>query len=329
MVRLSTFYISLALGIMVYSVSIQAKPHEASVHSLEDAVPFQCLLNIPMGISPAEVKTILAGCRGISITDGDDINIASYIDISEYKGQVIYTLYLSKYTEGSYWLDLLKFSFFQGKLHSISGDKQLDAVQTKQILTEYETKLGKSKIKKNLRWFMEHEIPVKSNVWNLSNKSITLDPYDGVPVQFIIQNDSISNIVNDILNYYFEIEVFTFGGYDKKQKQSMSQWITETNQIPNISTYCEGIGKVNIRGKGTDLTFRITCENGTVVFEKSGVNVKGTTPILKKGEFPDSCESKEYTDSNGTVHSSHYIVTVSKKGHTLFTGSIHRDECLD
>jgi len=329
MVKFCTLYISLVFGIIVYSGSIHAKPHKASALSLESAIPFQCLLNIPMGISPAEVKTILAGCRGIVITDGDDVNITSTIDISEYKGQVIYTLHVTQYTEGSFWLDFLTFSFFQGKLHSISGEKKLDVDLSKQILTEYEAKLGKSKIKRNLRGFMGNEFHVKSNVWTLGNKSITLDPYDGVPVQFIIQNDSISNIVNDILGTYFDVEVYTYGGYDEKQKQSLSQWRVETNQISNISTYCEGIGKINMKGKGTDLTFRITCENGKVAFEKNGINIKGTTPILKKGEFPDSCEWKDYTDSNGTVYSSHYLVTVSKKGHILFTGSIHRDECLD
>lgn len=330
MVRLSTIYISLVFGIIVYSSSIQAKPHQASAPSLEDAIPFQCLLNIPMGSSPAEVKAILAGCRGVAITDGDGVNITSTIDISEYKGQVIYTLNVTKYTEGSFWLDFLTFSFFQGKLHSISGEKTLDVDLSKQILTEYEVKLGKSKVKKNLRGNMSGEVfHVKSNVWTLSNKSITLDPYDDDALQFIIQNDSISNIVNDILETYVDVEVYKYGGYDKKEKQSLSQWNVETNQIPNISTYCEGIGKINMKGKGTDLTFRITCENGKVAFEKSRVNIKGTTPILKKGEFPDSCEWKDYTDSNGTVYSSHYLVTVSKKGHILFTGSIHRDECLD
>ena len=330
MVKFCTLYISLALGIILCTGSIQAKPHEANVPLLEDAIPFQCLLNIPMGISPAEVKTILAGCSGIAITDGDDVNITSTIDISEYKGQVIYTLNLSRYTEGSYWLDYLKFSFFQGKLHSISGEKTLDADVTKRILTEYEAKLGKSKIKKNLRGFMGNDFHIKSNVWNLSNKSITLDPYDGVPVQFIIQNDSISNIVNDIVKTYVEVEVYTYDGYDKKKKLNIRDWYSENpEQIEGFTTQCEGIGKIALKGKGKGLTFRIQCENGNTVFEKKDINV-GSKSNTVLTNFPENCEEKVMRkEVDQDIYGALFYLIVLKNEHEIYKGEITRLDCME
>ena len=339
MVRLSTIYISLALGIMVYSVSIQAKPHEASVHSLEEAIPFQCLLNIPMGSSPAEVKRHLSNCQSVILFDINDQRMSKGLDVSSYTNEVLYDIEISTYSEGQDSLRQLIFSFFKGGLYSIEGIKfsedEMDEERTKDIVSQFQEQYGKPKLITKTVYWQTEKWKEKTPTWKIGSKSLSFDTYPSPPEAYlIIKDDSISKIVNDIRSSSVDIEVLTYQGSDPKEKQTPSPWNytdSEGNSYgkPRISTYCEGVGSINLKGKATGLTFTITCDNGTVVFEKNGINIKGKSQILKKGEFPDSCEWKDYTDSNGTVYSSHYLVTVSKKGHILFTGSIHRDECLD
>ena len=119
MVKLSTFYISLALGILAYSGSIQAKPHVASVPSLEDAIPFQCLLNIPMGISPGELKYHLESCENSRFIEYSGKDVTDSINISdiEANGQLMNGTY---YIEGNDTISDLFFNFLDKKLYSIS-----------------------------------------------------------------------------------------------------------------------------------------------------------------------------------------------------------------
>jgi hypothetical protein len=304
----------------------------------DESIAFKCLLNIPMGISPAELKTYFSGCNGVTFTNYENgtESITSNIDISEYAGQVIYNLSFTKYKEYIDSLNYTSFSFFQGKLHSVTSYKYLDDVRNKEILSEYERKFGSSKVKKNKRYFMDHPFYVKSNVWVINGKSIILDPADVLEgVQFIIQNDSLTRVVDGITNSEVNVEVFTYSGSDPKEKQYISSWAYSDDEgkyfrNPKITTYCEGVGNINLKGKATGLTCTITCDDGTVVFEKSGINIKGKTTILKKDQFPDKCESKDYSnDPNNPTNSTHYILTISKMGHTLFKGDIFRDECMD
>ena len=113
MVKFCTFYISLALGIILCTGSIQAKPHEASTPSLEDAVPFQCLLNIPMGSSPAEVKRHLSNCQSVKLYDINDQNMSQGLDLSSFMNQVFYDVVIQTYSEGQDSLQFLIFSFFK------------------------------------------------------------------------------------------------------------------------------------------------------------------------------------------------------------------------
>ena len=339
MVKLSTFCISLALGIILCTDSIQAKPHEASVPSLEDAIPFQCLLNIPMGSSPAEVKRHLSNCQSVKLYEVNDQNMSQGLDLSSFMNQVLYDVVIQTYSEGQDSLQYLSFSFFKGGMYSIEGIKYFDAEteedKTKDIASQFQEQFGNPKLMTKTVYWQTEKWKEKTPTWKIGAKTLTFDTYPSPPEAYlIIKDDSISKIVNDIRNSSVDIEVLTYQGSDPKKKQTPSPWSysdAEGNSYgkPRITTYCEDVGNINLKGKASGLTFTITCDDGTVVFEKNGINIKGTTTILRKGEFPNSCESKDYTDSNWTVHSSHYIVTVSKKGHTLFTGSIHRNECLD
>ena len=68
----------------------------------------------------------------------------------------------------------------------------------------------------------------------------------------------------------------------------------------------------------------------SVVFEKTGINVKGKATILKKNQFPEKCESKDDSnDPDNPTYSTHYKITISKLGHPLFEGNIFRDDCND
>lgn len=335
-------FVRICLGIMcgtlIMITSMESRGLKNNLSIQDESIAFKCLLNIPMGISPAELKTYFSGCNGVTFTNYENgtESITSNIDISGYNGQVIYSIFVHSYKESNDSLEKVSFSFFQGKLHSITSYKYLDDVRSKEILSEYERKFGVSKVKKNKRYFMDHPFSVKSNVWVINGKSIILDPADVLEgVQFIIQNDSLTKVVDQIRNSEVDAEVFTYSGYDPKEKQSISSWAYSDDEgnyygKPRIRTYCEGVGNINLKGKTSGLRFTITCDDGTVVFEKNGINVKGKATILKKDQFPNKCESKDYSnDPDNPTYSTHYKITISKLGHPLFEGNIFRDECND
>jgi len=325
---------------MIYSGSIQAKPHESSAPSLEDDIPFQCLLNIPMGISPADVKRLLSNCQNVKLYDVNDQNMSQGLDLSSYINQVLYNVGIQTYSEGQDSLQYLTFSFFKGALYSIEGRKysedEMEEERTKDIVSQFQEQFGKPKFIAKTVYWQTSKWKEKTPTWKIGSKTLSFDTYT-VPSDgyFIIKDDSIFMIVDEIRNSAVDIEVFTYSGSDPKQKQYISSWAYTDGEgksysNPEITTYCEGVGNINLKGKASGLTFTITCDDGTVVFEKTGINVKGKATILKKNQFPDKCESKDHSyDPNNPTYSTHYKITISKLGHPLFEGNIFRDECND
>jgi hypothetical protein len=299
----------------------------------KESSAFQCLLNIPMGISPGELNEYLAKCPNLKMYDYVDNTIITQLYISSYNNQTLFNTTCALLKDGKDSLSEVYFYFYKGKLYEVSGVKQFDNNRSSFIASQISNLYGKPTKKKNLRNFMGNEFYLYSQYWRYGNSSITLDDDREVSHMLIIQNDSISKIVNDIYASYVDVEVFTYYGYDTKEKQSISPWErinNDPNDIPSIRTYCEGIGKINLKGKAKGLTFTLACEDGTIVFEKTGVTVKGKTTILSKNEFPENCESKDYSnDQDNPAYSTHYTLTVSKLGHQLFVGKFFRDDCMD
>ena len=329
-------------GLLIMITSMESRGLKNNLSIQDESIAFKCLLNIPMGISPTELKTYFSGCNGVKFTSNyiGEERISSNIDISDYEEQAIYNLIFTKYEENIDSLNDVSFSFFQGRLYSIDCYKYLDEKRSKEILSEYEKRFGVSKIKKNIRYFtdesegLDHEFHVKSNIWVINGTSITFDPADVYEeVKFIIQNDSITKVVNEILNTNVEVQVARYSLRDPKMKQTIGEWQGDQGNLLQIP-FCVGIGSIKLKGKGSDLTFTIVCENGVVVFEKKGIVLKGSTQILKKDEFPepDLCASSEMdgaTSNNYILTSTNYTLRVSKKGHILFSGNILREECQD
>lgn len=329
-------------GLLIMITPMESRGLKNNLSIQDESIAFKCLLNIPMGISPAELKTYFSGCSGVKFTSnysGEEI-ISSNIDISGYDGEVIYDLILTKYKENTDSLSDVSFSFFQGKLYSIDCAKDLDKKRSKEILSEFERRFGASKIKKNTRSFtdesesLDHEFQVKSHIWVTSGTSITFDPADDYEeVKFIIQNDSLTKVVDEIKNTNVEVQVASYSLRDAKMKETIEEWQWDQGNLLQIP-FCVGVGRIKLKGKGKDLTFTILCENGNVVFEKKGIVLKGSTQILKKDDFPepDLCASSEVdgaSSSNYILTSTNYTLRVSKKGHILFSGNILREECQD
>lgn len=327
-------------GLLIMITSMESRGLKNNLSIQDESIAFKCLLNIPMGISPAELKTYLSECQGITMLDVSRHKyITQQIDISSFQGQVLFDIYIQEFIEREDSLTQLSFSFFKGGLYSIKGIKSFDyntiEEKTNSIVSQYVSLFGKPKYISRTIQFGGDEYKEKSPNWKIGNKSLTLDTYITPESYIFIEVDSISKLVSEITNSNITVEVFTYSGSDPKEKQSISSWAyTDGEGIsysnPNITTYCEGVGNINLKGKASGLTFTITCDDGTVVFEKTGINVKGKSTILKKNQFPNKCESKDYYNyPDNPTYSTHYKITISKLGHPLFEGNIFRDECND
>jgi hypothetical protein len=309
------------------------------VNSNGTSSAFQCLLNIPMGISPAELKRHLSNCQSVILFDINDQRMSKGLDLSSYTNEVLYDIEIPTYSEGQDSLRQLIFSFFKGGLYSIEGIKYFDAEteeeKTDNIVSQLKEQYGTPKlIAKTIYWQTE-KWKEKTPNWKIGNKTLSFDTYPSPPEGYLtIKNDSIAKIVSEIRNSSVDIEVLTYEGSNPKGKQTLSPWnytdaAGNSYGKPRIKTYCEGIGTINLKGKATGLTFTLACEDGTIVFEKTGVSVKGKTTIIKKDQFPENCESKSYSSNSDDPDSAHYTLTVSKMGHPLFIGNIHRDDCME
>lgn len=335
MVRLSTIYISLVIGIIVYSSSIQAKPHEACVHSLVEAIPFQCLLNIPMGSSPGEVKRHLSNCQSVKLYDINDQNMSQGLDLSSYINQVLFDINIQTYSEGQDSLQYLTFSFFKGALYSIEGTKFFDyetaEEKTKDIASQFQEQYGKPKLITKTVYWQTEKWTEKTPNWKIGTKTLSFDTYSSPPEGYLtIKNDSISKIVKEILGTYVDVEVFTYNGYDKKKKLSKREWYSENpEQLQGILTQCEGIGKIALKGNGKGLTFRIQCENGNTVFEKEGINI-GSKSNTVLTNFPENCEDKVMRkEVDRDIYGALFYLIVLKNDHEIFKGEITRLDCMD
>jgi hypothetical protein len=324
-------------GLLIMITSMESKGLKNNLSIQDESIAFKCLLNIPMGISPAELKTYLSECQGITMFDVSQKNITQSLDLSSFSNQVLYNLDINTYIEGQDSLSQLTFSFFKGGLFFIEGiklfdDYETDEERTKHIVAQFEEHYGTPRYTTKTIYWQTWKGKVKIPNWSIGNKTLSFDTYFSPPEgYFTLKNDSLFKIVNEIKNSEVHVEVFTYSGSDPKEKQSISSWAYNNGEgssyiNPKIITYCEGVGRIKLKGKGKDLTFTILCDNGNVVFEKKGIVLKGSTQILKKDEFPNVCESYE-VDGGETY--TNYTLIVSKKGHTLFSGNILRKECQD
>ena len=323
-------------GLLMMLTSMESRGLKNNLSIQDESIAFKCLLNIPMGISPAELKTYLSECQGITMFDVSQKNITQSLDLSSFMNQVLYDIEIHTYSEGQDSLRQLIFSFFKGGLYSIEGIKysedEMEEERTKDIVSQFQEQYGKPKLTTKTVYWQTEKWKEKTPNWRIVNKTLSFDTYFSPPEgYFTLKNDSLFKIVNEIKNSEVYVEVFTYSGSDPKEKQSISSWAYNDGEgssysNPKIITYCEGVGRIKLKGKGNDLTFTILCENGNVVFEKKGIVLKGSTQILKKDEFPNVCESYE-VDGGETY--TNYTLIVSKKGHTLFSGNILRKECQD
>lgn len=335
MVKFCKLYISLVFGIILCTGSIQAKPHEASAPSLESAIPFQCLLNIPMGISPAELKRHLSNCQSVKLFDINDQNMSQGLDLSSFMNQVLYDIEIQTYSEGQDSLRQLIFSFFKGGLYSIEGIKysedEMEDERTKDIVSQFQVQFGKPKLTTKTVYWQTENWKEKIPNWKIGAKTLSFDTYPSPPEGYlIIKDDSVSKIVKDILETNVGVEVYTYNGYDKKKKLIKREWYSENpEQIEGIITQCEGIGKIALKGKGKGLTFRIQCENGNTVFEKKDINV-GSKSNTVLTNFPENCEEKVMRkEVDQDIYGALFYLIVLKNEHEIYKGEITRLDCME
>ena len=292
---------------------------------------FQCLLNIPMGISPGELNEYLGKCPNLKMYDNEDNSINTKLDISSYNNQTLFNTTCGLLQDGKDSLSEVYFYFFKGKLYEVSGVKQFDNNRSSFIASQISNVYGKPTKKKNLRNFMGNEFYLYSKYWKFGNSSITLDDDREVSHMLIIQNDSISNIASDFKSTSVRAIVYIYNGYDKKKKHSESQWYSENpKQTQQITTQCEGIGKITLKGSGSNITCKIMCQDGKVVFEKHGINIKGNKEALVLKEFPSNCEEVfAYTRVEGDVYTTYYTLVLEKNGIELFKGIIDTQDCVE
>lgn len=334
MVKFCTFCISLVFGIIVYSGSIQAKPHEASVPSLEDAIPFQCLLNLPMGISPAEVNKHFAMCSQVRFIDYDGKQTDAALNIPEdYSKGVIFSEGGNTYIENQDTIVAVSFSFMNEMLYSVECRTLFSKKLSARIASEYDNFFGKRKVTKSMvGWLGSGEaFPIDSYIWESNRKTIQFDtPVEGLEVGFSMIDKKIKKEAEEFSETGVEVEVFTYNGYDKKKKLRKREWYSENpEQIEGILTQCEGIGKIALKGKGKGLTFRIQCENGNTVFEKKDINV-GSKSNTVLTNFPENCEEKVmFKEVDQDIYGALFYLIVLKNEHEIYKGEITRLDCME
>ena len=334
MVKLSTFYVSLALGIMIYTGSIQAKPHESSAHSLEEAIPFQCLLNIPMGISPAEVNKHFAMCRQVRFIDYEGKQTDAALNIPEdYSKRVIFSEGGNTYIENQDTIVAISFSFMNNMLYSVECRTKFSKKLSSRIASEYDKFFGKRKVIKSMvGWLGSGEaFPIDSYIWESNGKTIQFDtPVEGLEVGLSMIDKKIKKEADEFSETRVEVEVFTYNGYDKKKKLNKREWYSENpEQIEGLTTQCEGIGKIALKGKGKGLTFRIQCENGNTVFEKKDINI-GSKSNTVLTYFPENCEDKVMRkEVDQDIYGALFYLIVLKNEHEIYKGEITRLDCME
>ena len=297
----------------------------------KESSAFQCLLNIPMGISLGELNEYLGKCPNLKMYDYEDNALNSRLDISSYNNQTLFNTTCALLQDGKDSLSEVYFYFFKGKLYEVSGVKQFDNNRSSFIASQISNVYGKPTKKKNLRNFMGNEFYLYSQYWRFGNTSITLDDDREVSHMLIIQNDSISNIASDFKSTSVRAIVYIYNGYDKKKKLSERQWHSENpEQTQQITTQCEGIGKITLKGSGNNITCKILCQDGKVVFEKHGINIKGNKEALVLKEFPSNCEEVfAYKREEGDVYTTYYTLVLEKNGIELFKGIIDTQDCVE
>jgi hypothetical protein len=291
---------------------------------------FQCLLNIPMGISPAELNEYLAKCPNLKMFDYEGNAMSNTLDLSAYNGQ--YSDYLhgqELVTIDEDSLHRLTFSFLNGGLYSIFYSIGNESDYTVKLIKQLQSLYGKASLSKEKVFYYGSKVTETSYNWRVNTNSITLSR--GGEDFVTIQNDSIAKIASDFSSTSVQAIVYTYNGYDKKKKLTERQWHSEhTEQTQQITTQCEGIGKITLKGSGNNITCKILCQDGKVVFEKKGINVKGNKEVLVLKEFPSNCEEVfAYKRVEGDVYTTYYTLVLEKNGIELFKGIIDTQDCVE
>ena len=309
--------------------TLQANSRTNTTLPIESSA-FQCLVNIPMGISPGELKYHLESCENSRFIEysGKDVTDSMNISDIEANGQFRHGTY---YIEGNDTISDLFFNFLDKKLYSISGEMRLSSNVKKEFTQSLQSRFGKPKQMNVTKGNMNGDVfKVPLTFWNISGKYFYIDLRDKSPIQqFDIIDDDGDYAVQDEILYTSPV-VFAYNGYDQKEKQYKSDWYYAEDSLPSITTQCEGVGKIICDGRFTGVSLTIQCENGKVVFKKDNITLKKNTVLLKKGEFPHDCEGRKIGMAyEQDFYSTQYVVTLSKRGYTIFKGIIERNDCLD
>ena len=291
---------------------------------------FQFLLNIPMGISPAELNEYLGKCPNLIMFDIEGNATSNTLDLSAYDGQYLY--YLSGQELVSIdndSLHRLTFSFLNGGLYSIFYSIGNDTYYTDKLIKQLQSFHGKASLSKEKVFYYGSKVTETSYKWRVNTNSITLSR--GGEDFVTIQNDSIAKIASDFSSTNVQAMVYIYDGYDKKRKLNERQWHSENpEQTQQITTQCEGIGKITLNGSGNNITCKILCQDGKVVFEKHGISIKGNKEALVLKEFPSNCEEVfAYTRVEGDVYTTYYTLILEIFGVEIFKGIIDTQDCVE
>ena len=291
---------------------------------------FQCLLNIPMGISPAELNEYLGKCPNLKMYDIEGNIMSNTLDLSTYNGEYTYDVSGHELvTIGNDSLHRLSFSFLNGGLYSTFYSTGNDSEYIDKLIKQLQSIHGKASLSKQKGFYYGSKVTETSYKWRVNTTSITLTR--GGEDFVTIQNDSIAKIASDFSSTNVQAMVYIYDGYDKKRKLNERQWHSENpEQTQQITTQCEGIGKITLKGSGNNITCKILCQDGKVVFEKKGINVKGNKEALVLKEFPSNCEEVfAYKREEGDVYTTYYTLVLEKNGIELFKGILDTQDCVE
>jgi hypothetical protein len=323
----------------------------------EEPIAFQYLLNMPMGISPAQLKEYLGNCpSSLSLFDVNNNDVTNSLDVSTFQNQTIYRIYLGSINDGRTSLHTVHFSFFIGKLYSVEGNLEWDFYEHEfsknkkrtmineyynqyNLYNKYRDFFGIPKlVTREILWegFAKKE---KYPIWSVGNKTFGI--YDEPPRSvYFIQIDSITNIVRSLESLKVDVQVLlsipAYPFFSAKWKNiDLDSIVVDANTNEGrplivdtlfFGLYCVKIKEIFIKGDGNDLTFTVSCVNGSIVFEKNGINVRRKTRVVNNENIFNNCSEK--VDRYGELVNK-YTLTVSKLGHPLFVGNIYIHDCMN
>jgi hypothetical protein len=306
--------------------TLQAK-NRIYASSPDERMFLKCLINIPMGISPDELNNYLKKCNNVRTYDIDGNLLGLSLEWPWDISQLVFDINGRElFMDDNDSLHRVSFSFYNGQLYSIFGSVVDNRTRTLSYRDQFISMYGKPSIKTYSSFYYKAKETLTAHKWINGNKSITLEIAKVGDDFLTIKDDSIEKMAKDMLATTVQAVVYTYG---KRNKLSANKWIRENPEY-DISTVinCDDMGSISLKGKGSNLTCKILCEDSSIAFQKNQINLTKAKEYILLKALPESCKPILLYNQDGIDnYKTHFTIIIEKEGIELFRGIIEKNDC--